>query len=99
MDARGSGRVSKLAWRPRYDIARILTEVIGRPVEYHDRFDEGRDRNTLAAHQRAGGKAAIVHDSVRRILGRDPRSFADFAREYGDMFRPKDDTRADEVSS
>ena len=82
-----------------YDIARILTEVIGRPVEYHDRFDEGRDRNTLAAHQRAGGKAAIVHDSVRRILGRDPRSFADFAREYGDMFRPKDDTRADEVSS
>ena len=82
-----------------YDIARILTEVIGRPVEYHDRFDEGHDRNTLAAHQRAGGKTAIVHDSVRRILGRDPRSFAEFARDYADIFRPKDDKRAYEVSS
>ena len=81
-----------------YDIARILTEVIGRPVEYHDRFDEGRDRNTLAAHQRAGGKTAMVHDSVRRILGRDPRSFAEFARDYADFFRPKDDKRAFEVS-
>src|SRR5262245_52851166 len=61
------------------DIARILSEVIGRPVEYHDRFDEARDPNTLAAHQRAGGKTAIVHDTVRRMLGRDPRSFAEFA--------------------
>jgi hypothetical protein len=52
-----------------YDIARILSEVIGRPVEYSDRFDESRDRNTLAAHQRAGGKTAIVHDRVRRLLG------------------------------
>ena len=81
-----------------YDIARILTEVIGRPVEYHDRFDEGRDGNSLAAHQRAGGKTAIVHDTVRRILGRDPRSFAEFARDYADTFRPKDDERAFEVS-
>jgi len=82
-----------------YDIARILSEVIGRPVEYHDRFDEGRDRNTLAAHQRAGGKTAIVHDTVRLMLGRAPRSFAEFARDHADIFRPKDDTRAFEVSS
>jgi uncharacterized protein YbjT (DUF2867 family) len=82
-----------------YDIARILTEVIGRPIEYHDRFDEGRDRNTLAAHQRAGGKTAIVHDTVRRILGRDPRSFGEFARDHADVFRPKDDKRAFQVSS
>jgi len=81
-----------------YDIARILTEVLGRPIEYHDRFDEGRDRNTLAAHQRVGGKTAIVHDTVRRILGRDPRSFAEFARDYADTFRPKDDKLAFEVS-
>jgi uncharacterized protein YbjT (DUF2867 family) len=47
-----------------YDTARILSDVIGRPVEYYDRFDEGRDRNTLAPHQRAGGKTAIVHDTV-----------------------------------
>jgi hypothetical protein len=35
---------------------------------------------------------------VRRILGRDPRSFAEFARDYADTFRPKDDRRAFEVS-
>jgi len=80
------------------DIARILTEVIRRPVEYHDRFDEGRDPITLTAHQRAGGKTAIVHDTVRRILGRDPRSFAEFASDYADTSRPKDDKRAFEVS-
>ena len=82
-----------------YDIARILTEIIGRPVEYHDRFDEGRDRNTLAAHQRAGGKTAIVHDTVRRILGRGPRSFAEFARDHADIFRGTGDKRPFEVSS
>jgi len=82
-----------------YDIARILTEVIGRPVEYRDRFDEERDRNSLAAHQRAGGKTAIVHDTVRRILGRDPRSFAAFARDYAGVFLPKNDERAVEVRS
>ena len=82
-----------------YDIARILSDVIGRPVEYYDRFDEGRDRNTLAAHQRAGGKTAIVHDTVRRILRRDPRSFAEFARDHADIFRPRHDEPAFEVSS
>jgi uncharacterized protein YbjT (DUF2867 family) len=70
-----------------YDIARILSDVIGRPVEYRDRFDEVRDRNTLAAHQRAGGKTAIVHDTVLQILGRDPRSFADFAADHANIFR------------
>jgi len=81
-----------------YDIARILSDVTGRPVEYHDRFDEGRDRNSLAAHQRAGGKTAIVHDTVRRICGRDPRSFAEFASDHADIFRPRDEKRAFEVS-
>ena len=69
------------------DIARILSGVIGRPVEYHDFYDEARDRNTLAAHQRAGGKTAMVHDTVRRILGREPRSFAEFAKDHADIFR------------
>ena len=81
-----------------YDVARILSEVTGRAVEYHDRFDETRDRNTLAAHQRAGGKTAIVHDTVRRILGRDPRSFAEFAKDHADMFRPRHEEREFEVS-
>jgi uncharacterized protein YbjT (DUF2867 family) len=76
-----------------YDIARILSEVVGRPVEYYDRFDESRDRNTLAAHQRAGGKTAIVHDTVRRLLGREPRSFAEFAKDHADIFRLKPEER------
>jgi len=69
------------------DIARILSGVIGRPVEYHDFYDEARDRNTLAAHQRAGGKTAMVHDTVRRILGREPRSSAEFAKDHARIFR------------
>jgi uncharacterized protein YbjT (DUF2867 family) len=68
------------------EIARILSGVIGRLVEYHDIYDEARDRNTLAAHQRAGGKTAMVHDTVRRILGREPRSFAEFAKDHADFF-------------
>ena len=69
------------------DIARILSGVIGRPVEYHDFYNEARDRNTLAAHQRAGGKTAMVHDTVRRILGREPRSSAEFAKDHARIFR------------
>ena len=69
------------------DIARILSGVIGRPVEYHDFYDEAGDRNTLAAHQRAGGKTAMVHDTVRRILGREPRSSAEFAKDHARIFR------------
>ena len=71
-----------------YDIARILSDVIQRPVEYHDlSLNDERDLTTLAGHQRAGGKTAMVHDSVRQILGRAPRSFAEFATDYGDVFR------------
>ena len=85
-----------------YDVARILSDVIGRPVEYRDlSLDQARDRMTragaapssvegslaLAAHQRAGGKTAIVHDTVRQILGRAPRSFAEFAKDHAYIFR------------
>ena len=69
------------------DLARILSGVIGPPVEYHDFYNEARDRNTLAAHQRAGGKTAMVHDTVRRILGREPRSSAEFAKDHARIFR------------
>ena len=69
------------------EIARILSGVIGRLVEYHDIYDEARDRNTLAAHQRAGGKTAMIHDTVRRILGREPRSSAEFAKDHARIFR------------
>jgi hypothetical protein len=41
----------------------------------------------------------MVNDTVRRILGRDPRSFAEFARDHADIFRPRHEKRAFEVSS
>ena len=47
----------------------------------------GRDLATLAAYPRAGGKTASVHDTVRQILGRAPRSFAEFATDHSAIFR------------
>jgi hypothetical protein len=41
----------------------------------------------LAAYQRAGGPTAIVHDTVQEILGRPPRSFAEFVRDHAKAFR------------
>ena len=84
------------------DVARILSEVMGRPVEYvAESLDEARDRMVrygasswaiegvlgLAAYQRAGGPTAVVHGTVAEILGRPPRSFAEFARDYATVFR------------
>jgi hypothetical protein len=34
------------------------------------------------------GRGADVTDSVRRLTGRDPRSFADFARDHAVLFSP-----------
>ena len=73
-----------------YDIARILSDVIQRPVEYHDlSLNDTRDLTSLAAHQRAGGKTAMVHDSVHQILGRAPRSFAAFVADHARFFNAR----------
>ena len=84
------------------DVARILSEVVGRPVEYVAlSLDEARGRMmqagaplstiegmiALAAYQRAGGPTALVHDTVERILGRPPRSFAEFAKDHRRIFQ------------
>ena len=83
------------------DIARILSDVLGRPITYHDQsIDDARERLAragaspsaiegslaLAAYQRAGGKTAIVHDTVRQVLGRPPRSFAAFVADHARFF-------------
>jgi uncharacterized protein YbjT (DUF2867 family) len=85
-----------------HDVARIVSEVVGRPIEYRPlSLDEARERMTragdptwaiegllaLAEYQRAGGATAVVHDSVREILGRPPRSFAEFARDHARQLR------------
>jgi uncharacterized protein YbjT (DUF2867 family) len=85
-----------------HDIARILSEVAGRPLEYvAESLDETRDRMVregspawaiegllaLAAYQRGGGPTAVVHDTVERVLGRRPRSFAEFAKDHAPIFQ------------
>ena len=44
-------------------------------------------RLALAAYQRAGGKTAIVHDTVREVLGQPPRSFAAFVANHAEFFK------------
>jgi uncharacterized protein YbjT (DUF2867 family) len=85
-----------------FDVARILSEAAGRPVTYVPlSLEEARDRMNrageaawaiegqlaLAAYQRAGGPTALVHDAVRQLLGRPPRSLAEFAKDYATAFR------------
>ncbi len=85
-----------------HDVARIVSEVVGRPVEYVAQSpEEARDRMALAGapswaiesmlalatYQRAGGPTAVVHDTVDRIIGRPPRSFAEFAKDHASIFQ------------
>ncbi len=85
-----------------YDVAGILSDVLGHRVEYvADSLEAARERMirtgapswsvegalALAAYQRASGPTAVAHDTVQRILGRPPRSFADFARDHAAAFR------------
>ena len=86
------------------DIARILSDVLGRPIAYLDlSLDDARERMAragasssaidgslaLAAYQRAGGKTAIVHDTVREVLGRPPRLFAAFVADHVQFFNAR----------
>jgi hypothetical protein len=41
----------------------------------------------LPAYQRAGGPTSVVHDTVRAVLGRPARSFAEFAKDYAVIFQ------------
>ena len=94
-----------------FDVARILTAVVDRPIAYGAlSLEEARERMAragdapwaiegllaLAAYQRAGGPTAVVHDTVQRVLGRPPRSLAEFAKDHAQMFRGDDARRATE---
>ena len=85
-----------------FDVARILSEAVGRPITYVPlSLEEARERMVrageaqwaiegllaLAAYQRAGGPTAAVHDTVRQVLGRPPRSLAEFAKDHAKEFR------------
>jgi uncharacterized protein YbjT (DUF2867 family) len=84
-----------------FDVARILSDAVGRPITYVPlSLEEARERMgragearwaiegllALAAYQRAGGPTAAVHDTVRQVLGRPPRSLAEFARDHAKEF-------------
>lgn len=84
------------------DVARIFSEVVGRRVEYVAlSLEETRDRMVqagasswaiesllaLSAYQRAGGPTEAVHDTVEKILGRPPGSFAEFAKDHASIFQ------------
>lgn len=83
------------------DVALRLGAAIGRPVRYHDappqQAREGMVRGGVAEwladalvefyrHTAAGG-FDLVTDDVRRVTGREPRSFDRFAREFATHFR------------
>jgi uncharacterized protein YbjT (DUF2867 family) len=82
------------------DIARDLAAVTGRPVDYVDVDDETARRAMLDAGlpapvadaivtaygmYRTGAMAAVSGD-VRAVTGREPRSFAAWAREHAAAF-------------
>ena len=83
------------------DVATALSTAIGASVTYRPiSMDEARARSekrgispplidamlAIAAYQKTGGPTAATSDSVGRILGRPPRTIADFARDYADRF-------------
>jgi len=83
-----------------YDIAAVLSELLGRTITYAElSFDENRDAmiraglpalvaemNAQAFSLTADGDAEWVTDDVSAILGRPARSFEQFAADYATAF-------------
>lgn len=82
-------------------LADVMTEVLGTNVTYRSLSeDEMRSRMesqgmsskmidsylALASYQRAGGATERVSESVREVLGRDPKTIRDFVRDYREHF-------------
>jgi uncharacterized protein YbjT (DUF2867 family) len=79
-----------------YDVAAVLSELLGRAVTYTElSFEENRDAmiragvpapvaemNAQAFSMTAGGDAEWVTDDVAAILGRPARTFRQFATDY-----------------
>ena len=82
-------------------IAEQLATVTGRPVEFVNVPDHAAQQNMLASGVPPwvveqlgtlfgllrGGAADLVTDTVRNVTGREPRSFAQFARDHAAQFR------------
>jgi hypothetical protein len=83
------------------ELAEVLSEATGKHIIYQPISMEEAGRRmkaqgaseqsieamlALATYQRVGGPTAKVSDHVQQILGRQPRSIRDFARDYSDQF-------------
>lgn len=83
------------------ELADALSQATGKEVVYNSlSMDEMRERMqkqgisdkmidsylALAAYQKAGGATARVSEDVRNVLGREPRSVFDFAKDYKEYF-------------
>ena len=87
------------------DVARILSDNLGRQIQYVDLPEAQFRQAALSAGvpqwsadavidlQRwyREGKAAIVTDDVEQILGRKPISFAQFVRDYRSAFEAREE--------
>lgn len=83
------------------DAAAVLSRVCGRPIRYVPTSDEEFRQALLAAGWHGAqadllvtrfagvraGEAARVTGDIRRLLGRDPLRFANFAKENADVWR------------
>ena len=85
------------------DIAKILSEEIGRPITFHARtLDEDRkamiaagvpepiaEQNAQAFSLIAAGDAEWLSGDIERILGHPGRTFAEFAHDHASAFKPR----------
>lgn len=84
-----------------YEIANILSEILGRKVTYVDISDEDARKamkengiqewtiNSLIelANFQKAGKASVISTDVEQVTGRKPITFSEFARDHVGMFR------------
>jgi uncharacterized protein YbjT (DUF2867 family) len=85
------------------EIAADLSEALGKPIRHVDISPE-KMRDTLLSfgmppwqvegviedyEQYRNGKAAEVTSAVKDVTGREPHSFAEFARDYTEVFQTK----------
>ena len=83
-----------------YDVAGVLSELLGRTVTYRElNFDDDKDAmiragvpeaiaemNAQAFSLTANGDAQWVSEDVQTVLGRPPRSYQQFAADYVSAF-------------
>jgi uncharacterized protein YbjT (DUF2867 family) len=83
------------------DVARLLSEAVGKPIEYEALEEDAAikalialgmpeqiARNRVEIHRSfSSGAFTAVTQDVQNLLGRSPRPFAEFARDYATAFR------------